>query len=59
MIELILGFFFTLICGSYGFTALAYKWLSGKIDKQFETLTGNHIAHIEARLTKLEEKIDP
>jgi hypothetical protein len=50
MLEIVIGFLFTLATGSYAWSALIYKWLSEKIDK----IESNHLKHIEDRLRKLE-----
>ena len=53
MIEVVLGFLFTIACGSYGWTYLVFKWLYVKIDK-IET---NHLEHVHEDIKQLKARV--
>lgn len=62
-VEWLIGIVFLLVFGSYGWTTVVASWLSAKIDtmynsfnNQLNEIRDNHIAHLDERVKKLEER---
>lgn len=52
--NMLLAVIFPMICGAYAFTWLTYS----KVSSTLETFQNNHLAHIEADVKLLKEKLE-
>lgn len=49
-----MGLIETLVLGGYLYTTAAFAWLFRRVEKYAH----NHMAHLEARITALEKRLD-